>query len=167
MTHKPSLKQAFTLIELIVAITILAVILLSVFMIYSNILNINKRLELSRMIHENTRRITETLAQDVREKGIDFEYYDGSNNFKTLDYNGSGALVLAINGGRKYYLMKESTVSGEISYCTEAERKAPATKCFLGLDNGAIKARISDHSVAIDDLHLFISGKGSKGITNL
>lgn len=60
--------DAFTLIELIVSITILSVILLSVFEIYSNILQINKRLEVMRIVQENIRNITEQIAGDVREK---------------------------------------------------------------------------------------------------
>lgn len=60
--------DAFTLIELIVSITILSVILLSVFEIYNNILQINKRLEVMRIVQENIRNITEQIAGDVREK---------------------------------------------------------------------------------------------------
>jgi prepilin-type N-terminal cleavage/methylation domain-containing protein len=41
-------SQAFTLIEVIVAMTILALILTSVFQIYTNIATMSKRLELAR-----------------------------------------------------------------------------------------------------------------------
>ncbi|NCP76635.1 prepilin-type N-terminal cleavage/methylation domain-containing protein [bacterium] len=61
-------RTAFTLIELIVSITILSVIMLAVFEIYSNILQINKRLEVMRTIQENVRNITEQIASDIREK---------------------------------------------------------------------------------------------------
>lgn len=60
--------KAFTLIELIVSITILSVILLSVFEIYNNILQVNKRLEVMRVVQENVRNITEQIASDIREK---------------------------------------------------------------------------------------------------
>ena len=40
--------QAFTLIEIIVAITILSIVLTSVFQIYSQIITTSKRLELAR-----------------------------------------------------------------------------------------------------------------------
>ena len=61
-------RTAFTLIELVVSITILSVIMLSVFMIYSNLIQINKRLEALRIVQENIRNITEQIASDVREK---------------------------------------------------------------------------------------------------
>jgi len=60
--------QAFTLIELIVSITILSVIMLSVFVIYSNFIQVNRRLEGMRIVQENIRNITEKIATDVREK---------------------------------------------------------------------------------------------------
>jgi len=52
---------------MIVAITILSIIMLSVFVVYSNIININKKLELSRILQENSRNITESLATEIRE----------------------------------------------------------------------------------------------------
>lgn len=70
--------------------------MLSVFTVYSNILQINKRLEVMRVVQENVRNITEQIAADIREKGIDTAYYDGSVLSKTNDYAGSGNLVLAI-----------------------------------------------------------------------
>lgn len=98
----------FTLIELVVSVTILSVIMLSVFMIYSNILQINKRLEVMRMVQEDIRNITEQIASDIRESGIDFNYYDNSSTLKTNDYSGNGNRVLATRSGNRYYLMKDS-----------------------------------------------------------
>lgn len=67
-SHSPVTSRGFTLIELVVAITILSVIMLSVFTIYSNIIQINKRLEVMRVVQENIRNITEQMASDIREK---------------------------------------------------------------------------------------------------
>lgn len=100
-------KSAFTLIELLVAISILSIIMVSVFEVYSNILSLNKRLELDRILQENSRLITETVAKDIRSNGVNFAYYDGSESSKRLDYSGSGASVLQIAGGPKYYLMQQ------------------------------------------------------------
>lgn len=66
--HSLASHRGFTLIELVVAITILSVIMLSVFTIYSNIIQINKRLEVMRVVQENVRNITEQMASDIREK---------------------------------------------------------------------------------------------------
>ena len=70
MRNKPyqTKQEAFTLIELVVSITILSVILLSVFMIYSNLIQVNRRLEVIRIVQENIRNVTEQMASDIREK---------------------------------------------------------------------------------------------------
>lgn len=95
-TKLPKNSHAFTLIELIVSVTILSVIMLSVFVIYSNLIQVNRRLEDMRIVQENIRNITEKIATDVREKGIDFSYYNGENAEKTNKYTGSGNSILAI-----------------------------------------------------------------------
>ncbi len=61
-------QEAFTLIELVVSITILSVVLLSIFMIYSNLIQVNRRLEVIRIVQENIRNVTEQMASDIREK---------------------------------------------------------------------------------------------------
>jgi len=48
LLHTSSTRKGFTLIEVIVAMTILAIILVSVFEVYSNIIVMSKRLELDR-----------------------------------------------------------------------------------------------------------------------
>ena len=82
-------KRAFTLVELIVAISILSLIMVAVFEVYANIISLNKRLELDRLLQENSRLITETVAKDVRSSGMDFSYYDNSDASKTLGYTSS------------------------------------------------------------------------------
>jgi type II secretory pathway pseudopilin PulG len=78
-------KSAFTLVEVIVAITLLMIIMIAVFVSYAYIININRRLELTRILQENTRIVTETIAQDVRDHGINFDYYYIPTN-EALDY---------------------------------------------------------------------------------
>lgn len=71
-------RLGFTLIEIIVSLTILSIVLISVFQIYSNIIVMSKRLELGRSLQQNARSIVETIARDVREGGIAFECYSPS-----------------------------------------------------------------------------------------
>ncbi len=159
-------NKAFTLVELVVSITILSVILLSVFDIYSNILSVNKRLEVMRIVQENVRNITEQIAVDIREKGIDFSYYDGSSNEKTNNYSGSGNSILAIRGWDKYYPMKADTL-GSIVRCSDEDEKNPKIHCYIGKEDtvGNRKA-ISDKRVRIENIRFFISGDRGETITN-
>lgn len=164
--NSPYSHSGFTLVELVVSITILSVILLSVFDIYSNILQINKRLEVMRIVQENVRNITEEIAADIREKGIDFNYYDGTEIGKTNDYSGSGNTILAIRGGDKYYPMRANTI-GTIVQCSDEDEKNPQIHCYIGREdkNGNRKA-ISDKRVRIENARFFLSGNTGEDITN-
>ena len=84
--------------------TILSIVIVSVFEVYSNIIVQSKRLELSRGLQQNARTIVETIAKDVREGGIAFECYVPSSTSPVgcnggphaTHYSGSGASVLRV-----------------------------------------------------------------------
>lgn len=158
-------RTAFTLIELVVSITILSVIMLSVFMIYSNLIQINKRLEALRIVQENIRNITEQIASDVREKWIDLTYYDNSTPEKINNYTGNGNTVLAIQWGERYYPMKDS-LSGPI-ICTESDQKNPNIHCYIGKEDSLNQRKpISDDRVRIENIRFFLSGDTGESLTN-
>jgi prepilin-type N-terminal cleavage/methylation domain-containing protein len=132
-------SQAFTLIEVIVAMTILALILTSVFQIYTNITTMSKRLELARWLQNNVRTITESIARDVREGGIAFRCYDapggivepGCDGGVERNYATSWSDTLILKGNAttcgaanscyiQYYLAKQ-TIIGDYQKCTQAE----------------------------------------------
>lgn len=160
-------RTAFTLIELVVSITILSVIMLSVFMIYSNLIQINKRLEVMRVVQENVRNITEQMATDIREKWIDLSYYDGSDTEKTNNYTGSGNAILAIRWGDKYYPMKDGP-GGMPVLCSEADQRNLAVHCYIGKeDSMSHRKAISDDRVRIENIRFFLSGNIGDSLTNL
>ncbi|MDD2487601.1 MAG: type II secretion system protein [Candidatus Gracilibacteria bacterium] len=146
-------RSGFTLVELVVATTILSIIMLSIFSIYFNIVDTNKKLELARVLQENSRNITENIAKDIREKGIDYGFYTSLT--EELNYSGSGNTILAIKGPQFYCLMDSSNVCK--SDC-EGNRE-----CFIGKSGGK---RISDERVIINKLRFFISGTNDD-VTNL
>ena len=86
-----------------------------------------------RVIQENIRNVTEQMASDIREKGIDFGYYDGSTQLRINNYTGSGNAVLAIRSGDKYYLMKEGP-SGPI-FCNETDQSNLSIHCYIGKED--------------------------------
>jgi len=170
-------KQGFTLIEIIIAVTILSFIMVSVFGIYSNIIALNKRLAVSRSLQENARNITEIIAKDIRENGIAFGCYNHTAASSSdcpwvagnTEYAGSGSRVLITKvapadcpgGGSdcfvSYYLMHDNLASLP-SMC-----QANDTDCYLWreLPDGQ-RIRITDKSVKLDNLKFFISGVDSK-----
>ena len=66
------LKQTsgFTLVEMVLSTTILAVMATIVMSIYIQTTNLSSRLKATRYLSETARDITERIAEDVRERGM-------------------------------------------------------------------------------------------------
>lgn len=142
-------KKAFTLIELLVAITILAVIMLSILAIYSDIVGINKRLEYSRIINENSRNIIETFASQIRQKWINYNSYTPLM-WWNIDYEKWNNILYA-NPNDTYCLKKTWADICDASCYTDPY------KCYLGKIWNDIK--LNDERVVIKNLKFFIYPK--------
>ncbi|HRI36602.1 MAG TPA: prepilin-type N-terminal cleavage/methylation domain-containing protein [bacterium] len=154
--------SGFTLIELVVAITIFAIIMVSIFAIYVNIVSTNKKLELTRRLQDNVRLITETVASDVRDQGVDFGAYSlmAAAGYG-LDYAGSGNTILAIKGGIEYFAVNESGV-----ICTSADLADPRVSCTFGRRDGGIVELVGTSDAKIRNLRFYISGADPDAITS-
>ena len=108
--QKQKTREAFTLIELVVAVTILSIIMLSVFVIYSNLINVNRKLEQTRILQEQTRLITETIASDVRNSGIDF----ANSSVDKLSTKSNNS-----------YLLQQKDANGNFTVCDRNVKKFP------------------------------------------
>ena len=60
--------SGFTLVELMIAMTIFSVMSVMIMNVYFNISNTSRRLSATRELSETAREITERIAQDVKEK---------------------------------------------------------------------------------------------------
>lgn len=69
-------RKGFTLVELILAMAIMGIMSVMTLMIYFNISETSRRLQISREISETARQITERISQEVRENGIAFAMDD-------------------------------------------------------------------------------------------
>ncbi len=172
-------RQAFTLIEIVVATTILAVVMVSVFEIYLSVLTLSRRLEFSRSLQENARSMTEVFAKEIRDRGIDLSFYDAGSSERILDYQ-NGNAVLAIRPDSegnfsRYYLMEDS-VSGPVA-CREGESTAGTGSnllselvgCYLGReslapDGTSSRIRLTDSRVKVENLRFHIVGISAESV---
>lgn len=69
-TSSRTSHRGFTLIELMLAMSIFAVMSIIITTVYINTTNTARKLAATRQLSEAAREITERLAQDVRERGI-------------------------------------------------------------------------------------------------
>ena len=95
-------RGAFTLIELMIAMAIFAVMSVMIMSVYINTTNTSRKLNATRHLTETAREITERLAQDVREQGIADGWTTGFDPnhplWRSYDYMGSGSEFLSILG---------------------------------------------------------------------
>jgi prepilin-type N-terminal cleavage/methylation domain-containing protein len=162
-------SKAFTLIEVIVAISIFAVVMISVFEIYFGALSLNRRLEFARSLQENARSMTEMFAKEVRERGVDLAFYDGGSASRTLDYQrGNSVLAIrpdALGNSARYYLMEDS-VSGPVA-CADTGSGG----CYLGresiaTDGTSERVRITDSRVKVERLRFHIVGSSADSVAS-
>ncbi len=58
-------KNAFTLVEIIVAVTIFSIITISIISIFINTSQISAKIDINRLMQENSKNIIETIAEDL------------------------------------------------------------------------------------------------------
>lgn len=63
-------NAGFTMIELLISITIFALIMVSVFVVFIFNINLNNRTDISRAMQENVKNIVEILSEDIRQHSI-------------------------------------------------------------------------------------------------
>ncbi len=69
--HFPTSKHGFTLLEIMIVTAIFAIMSVVVLQVYIQITLLSERLEMSRILADSARELTERIATDVREKGIE------------------------------------------------------------------------------------------------
>lgn len=153
----------FTLIELIVSITILSIIMLTIFSIYSNVVQVSKKLELYRYLQQNIRSITELLANDIREKWVDYARYNNPSE-KSINYS-SWNVFLFIKGSKTYGIFKKKVDDYELCPSINGienntcDLKNPKTISYFGFYTTDPKKPtiLTTDTVTIKDLKYYIS----------
>ena len=124
-------KKAFTLIEIIVAITIFMIVMVSVMQIFWISSQLTNKIDINRQVQENIKNLTETIAEDIRKNWIGWvrkEFWVSYTNNSTDNWN-----LLKV-WDNEYYLSDwyNWTVYSRV-YFDEIETKCWTlkTNCFL------------------------------------
>lgn len=148
----PQIWKWFTLIEVLVSVTIISIIMLSVLFIYSNIIEINQKLQFQRIMQENTKNIVESLASEVRNNWINYTYFSPSS----IDYVNWDKILPILNSW-EYCMMTNKT------FCDSNCLTNPKW-CFLWKLNTDIS--LNTDFVEISNLKFYISWKNANNITS-
>lgn len=142
----------FTLIEVIVAVTIFSIMMVSVIFIFVNSSEVSLKVDINRSMQENSKNIVETIAEDLRKNSIkECGWWitdwcrDNSVKFSTW-------VELRI-WENHYYLAKENSVSpwsyimANLSDCDEIKEQCYIVKNWEILSNSSVKINSLEFSV--------------------
>ena len=134
-------KKAFTLVEIIVAITIFLIVMVSVIQIFLVSSNLTNKIDINRQVQENIKNLTETISEDLRNNTISgvkksiIDNYELSDNSNMKNWN---LLEIWTN---KYYL-SNSYEAGNYSRVEFDEIESVCTdlnnNCFLVKNNSRL-----------------------------
>lgn len=174
--------SGFTLVELVISLTIFALMSIVITSIYLQLTYIGQKMRHSRHLSETAREITDRIWDDVREKWLSWYTLSPTERnyqyWNNIDYSASGTEILGIGDGTDFYLYGKKTAIG-INPCTDTASEN--TKSDKNIHCGLYKIRWSDgldkykyafnlvdsyipeeekKRVKIEDLRFYISGDG-------
>ncbi len=156
-------KSWFTLIEVIVSVSILSIIMVSVFVIFQLSADLNNKTDISRSMQENIKNIVESIAEDIRKNGISWVNSDiiswDCNLPLNNTYNSWTKLCVWNNS---YYLAKKVWENwNRISNYSECDK---ITQCFLVKNNWVVITQLSNSWVDFNNLSFYISNSWIKKV---
>jgi prepilin-type N-terminal cleavage/methylation domain-containing protein len=153
----------FTLIELMIAMSIFAVMSVMIMNVYINTTNTSRKLNMTRELSETAREITERISQDIRDKGIDMDRSKFDDTmidnelWRSPNYTQSGWEILAIaDGVTQYFYAKKQWTT--LSRCTTSDKEDKKVHCWLYL------IRWQDWSSAYNLVDSFIPEEDKKRV---
>ncbi len=123
-------NKAFTLVEVLVSMTILAIVMVSILMIYALSVQISMKADLNREMQQNIKSVVETLAEDVRKNWITAVSSDKSDSFGTGSKVGDSMIL----GDKQYVLIEYTNIQSDnfqrinIADCTDIKKVCALAK---------------------------------------
>ena len=143
------MKKAFTLIEIMVAITIFMIVMISVMQIFGISMNLTNKVDINRQVQENVKNLTETISEDIRNYWISglSDENDVWSNYNLLEWNWLEIWYI------KYYLSNDNENLirlFDISECSDLKNN-----CFL-IKNDWTPSKLTNSWVAFENLEFKI-----------
>lgn len=148
-------NKAFTLVEVLVSITIFSMISISIIWIYITSSDITMKSDINRILHENLKNVSSTIAEDIRKNWIDWVSqsildtceFSISDNYKIWD-------KLCTKSWLEYYLAKKDEISWVYTRVDKTECEALKDNCSLYISG---MWPLTNSYVAVKDLKFFVS----------
>lgn len=157
-------KIAFTLIEIIVAVSIFSIIMISIMSVYFTANDITYKSDINRTMQENVKNVVLNISEDIMKNGIDWVSVDASS--PTCDLPDSTQKFLDWNkfcsSLKSFYLAKKVGTSWEFTRTTNSECKDfQKNHCYIVVD----WEPLTNNLVSVSDLNFFITNEKVKKLT--
>lgn len=157
-------KKWFTLIEMLISISIFSIMMVSIISVYFVSTDITYKSYINRIIHENTKNVVVTISEDVMKNNIEWVsesliYSDCTlpnvdENFKEWD-------KFCVWNSSEYYLAVKSTFWDSYNRVGSDFCKDKTNQCFI-LKNGK---PLTNNLVRVTDLKFFVTNKDIRKVT--
>ncbi len=154
----------FTLVEVIVSITIFSIIIVSIIGIYITSHDVSVRSEINRIMQENIKNVVTTISEDVRNNGIAWVSSDAldtcdietwSSYYKSWD-------KLCTKSFNKYYLAKKNDILNQYIRVKPEECSSINDHCYIvSKDN----TPLTNDQVSVKNLSFNVSNQGIPKVT--
>ena len=152
-----NLKKWFTLVEILVAVTIFTIIMMSVMSVYITSTKTSYNAEINRAIQENVKNIVTTLSEEIYKNKIIWVWQDCSHNSCNFEETNWNALKIA--NWNEYKLIKKDWDDFRVIGWNECENVTnPENICYLWVYKNNKFSPITNNLVNIKNISLKISG---------
>lgn len=143
-------KKAFTLVEIITAITIFMIVMVSVIQIFWVSSSLINKIDINRQVQENIKNLTEILSKDIRKYWINWAWNEETLDNYTLQ---TGNWIKLWNN--KYYIWQEvwSVITRKIDITNCSDLK---NNCFLVKNDWERVSKLTNSWVAFEKLNFTI-----------
>ncbi len=151
-------NKAFTLIEILVSLTILSIIMVSVMFIFINSTRLSAKTEINRVMQENIKNVIETITEDIRINWIKCvsEKRWWKCDFKFLwNYNYKNWIKLETKASR-YFLAYDDPISwmvmADVDECNAFEKSCYIVKNWTKLTNSSVSVKDLKFKITNDNV---------------
>ena len=155
---------AFTLVEVLVSITIFSIIIISVIWIYIKSNSITLKSDINRMLQENVKNVTNTIAEDIRKNWI---VWVSSSSTDNCDFNISSNKYkewnkLCLKSWNEYYLSKKDSVSWIYGRVNSSECTSLDSDCRI---SKWLSSHLTNSFVSVKDIKFYLSNDSIPKVT--
>ena len=162
----------FTLVEILVSITVLSIIMISVMSIFVSATDISLKSDINRIMQENIKNVVETIAEDVRKNWVSWVSESSTDLFCDFSVNVGNSYKkwtkLCTVSWDEYFLAKRDSfwniirVSDATTDCSSIDKNCLIAKYSIPLSN---PVPLSNKSVSFKDLKFYVSDNDISKVT--